>query len=226
MSLTKIQNELKAPKNQRNSFGKYNYRSCEDIMEAVKPLLLKYDATLTMSDEIKSITSVTQISKEVKADCSISYVEATCMLVIGEGKLGYKTQAQAGIEKAGGMALPQAFGSASSYARKYALNAMFLIDDTKDADATNEHGKGDKKPSTPLKATPVKETKKATAKTTELVKLKKLCKDSGLKFADVGRWALAVKKSDIDIESHAKGLASKWDEYAPQINAWLIENGE
>ncbi len=211
MSLIKIQSELKAPKSLRNNFGKYNYRSCECILEALKPILLKYNATLTISDSVHEVGNYV-------------YIEATCTLMIDD--VAYMTTAQAGIEKAGGMALPQAFGSASSYARKYCLNGLFMLDDTKDADDLNEHGKGDKKPSTPLKSTPVKETKKATAKTTELVKLKKLCKDSGLKFADVGRWAKAVKQSDIDIESHAKGLASKWDEYTPQINAWLIENGE
>jgi len=129
MSLVKIQNELHAPKNQRNNFGKYNYRSCEDILEAVKPLLLRYDAELTLSDEVKQAGDYI-------------YIESTCSISIhGESQAEYTTTAQAGIEKAGGMALPQAFGSASSYARKYALNGLFLIDDTKDADATNTHGK-------------------------------------------------------------------------------------
>lgn len=129
--LTELQNELKAPKNLFNKFGKYSYRDCSSIMEAVKPLLLKYGLTLTITDEVK--------------ECTLgAYVEASAVLT-EDGKLINASDAQAGIEKAGGMALPQAFGSASSYARKYALNGLFLIDDTKDADATNDH-KTEKKP--------------------------------------------------------------------------------
>lgn len=135
--LTELQNELKAPKGQYNKFGKYSYRSCEDVLEAVKPLLLKHDLTLVISDRV--------------LDSSIgSYVEACAEIRDGE-KVIAKVMAQAGIEKAGGMALPQAFGSASSYARKYALNGLFLIDDTKDADATNDH-KAPKPITTPEKA--------------------------------------------------------------------------
>jgi hypothetical protein len=123
--LTKLQNELKAPKNQRNHFGKYNYRSCEDILEAVKPLLEKYSLTLTITDQVR--------------ECTLgSYIEASA-IIEKDSKVIARSDAQAGIEKAGGMALPQAFGSASSYARKYALNGLFLIDDTKDADSTNNH---------------------------------------------------------------------------------------
>lgn len=130
--LTDIQAELKAPKNQYNNFGKYSYRSCEDILEAIKPLLVKHDCALVISDKVH--------------DCSIgAYIEATADLYHNDKPIG-AVSAQAGIEKAGGMALPQAFGSASSYARKYALNGLFLIDDTKDADATNTHDKAPSKP--------------------------------------------------------------------------------
>ena len=123
--LNKIQAELKAPKNQRNSFGKYNYRSCEDILEAVKPLLSKYNCTLTVSDEIKQAGD-------------IMYVEAVAIISDGENQV--HTKAQAGIDiNRKGMDIAQSFGSSSSYARKYALNGLFLIDDTKDADATNDH---------------------------------------------------------------------------------------
>ena len=129
--LTELQNELKAPKNLYNKFGKYSYRDCSSIMEAVKPLLLKYGLTLTITDEVK--------------DSAIgSYIDASAVLTASDEIISI-SNAQAGIEKAGGMALPQAFGSASSYARKYALNGLFLIDDTKDADATNDH-KTEKKP--------------------------------------------------------------------------------
>lgn len=125
--LVKVQNELKAPKNQRNNFGKYNYRSCEDILEAVKPLLYKHGLLLSVSDEIK------------ENPLGI-YVEATA--TVTDGEKSHKVTAQAGIDvNRKGMDISQSYGSSSSYARKYALNGLFLIDDTKDADATNNHGK-------------------------------------------------------------------------------------
>ena len=121
----KVQSELKAPKNQRNNFGKYNYRSCEDILEAVKPLLKQEGLTLMITDEIKEVGGLT-------------FVEARAVLFNDEGRI--ETTAQAGIDpNRKGMDIAQSFGSSSSYARKYALNGLFLIDDTKDADATNTH---------------------------------------------------------------------------------------
>ena len=130
--LNKIQAELKAPKNQRNNFGKYNYRSCEDILEALKPLLSKYNCTLTISDEIKQLGS-------------IIFVESTAVITDGENLVHSK--AQAGIDpNRKGMDIAQSFGSSSSYSRKYALNGLFLIDDTKDSDSTNTHGKETKAP--------------------------------------------------------------------------------
>lgn len=129
--LRQIQIELKAPKNQRNNFGKYNYRSCEDILEAVKPLLKKNKCTLTISDEIKEV-------------CGVLFVEAIAIISDGENQVHVK--AQAGIDpNRKGMDIAQSFGSSSSYARKYALNGLFLIDDTKDADATNTHDKSSSK---------------------------------------------------------------------------------
>ena len=128
--LQQIQAELKAPKNQRNNFGKYNYRSCEDILEAVKPLLSKYGCTLTISDEIKELGG-------------ILFVESVSIISDGENQVHVK--AQAGIDpNRKGMDIAQSFGSSSSYARKYSLNGLFLIDDTKDADSTNTHGKASK----------------------------------------------------------------------------------
>tara|TARA_R110000744_G_scaffold277497_1_gene389883 strand:+ start:621 stop:1148 length:528 start_codon:yes stop_codon:yes gene_type:complete len=119
--LLKIQSELKAPKNQYNSFAKYKYRNQEDILEALKPLLKKYEVTLTISDEVHSVND-------------LSYINAICRLTDNEHEL--TTMAQAGIDiDRKGMDLSQQFGSSSSYARKYALNGMFLIDDTKDADS-------------------------------------------------------------------------------------------
>jgi hypothetical protein len=135
--LVKIQSELKAPKNQFNSFGKYNYRSCEDILEAVKPLLLKYNCSLVITDEVKEVSSVI-------------YVEATALIRDNETNTQIGVTAQAGIEpNKKGMDISQSFGSSSSYARKYALNGLFLIDDTKDSDATNKHGKDEVKEQKP-----------------------------------------------------------------------------
>jgi len=120
--LLKIQTELKAPKNQYNNFGKYKYRNCEDILEAIKPLLEKYGLSLILTDEIKELGGVIFTSAKVKVfDAEGTSAEVT---------------AQAGIDpNKKGMDISQTFGSSSSYARKYALNGMFLIDDTKDADS-------------------------------------------------------------------------------------------
>ena len=123
--LLQIQGNLKAPKNQRNNFGKYNYRSCEDILEAVKPHLLNVDASLMITDTVTEIAG-------------IPLVEARAVFFDNEGKV--EVTAQAGIDpNRKGMDIAQSFGSSSSYARKYALNGLFLIDDTKDSDATNTH---------------------------------------------------------------------------------------
>lgn len=130
--LTLIQFELKAPKNQYNSFGKYKYRNCEDIQEAVKPLLQKYGATLVIQDEVKECLA-------------IPYIESTATFMYGGDAIEVKAQAGIDINRKG-MDVAQCFGASSSYARKYCLTGLFLLDDTKDADATNTHGK-DEKPS-------------------------------------------------------------------------------
>lgn len=116
--LNKIQQELKVPKGQMNSFGKYKYRSCEDILEAVKPLL--GDAILTLHDDIWSVGDRV-------------YVKATATLKLGKEETIVTAFAREAENKKG-MDEAQITGAASSYARKYALNGLFLIDDTKDAD--------------------------------------------------------------------------------------------
>lgn len=119
--LIAIQNELNVPKNQRNSFGNYNYRSCEDILVALKPLLKKHNASILITDDVKEVAG-------------ISYVEATVVFK-AENTEALSVRAQAGINpNRKGMDIAQSFGSSSSYARKYALAGMFLLDDTKDAD--------------------------------------------------------------------------------------------
>ena len=122
--LLKFQTELKAPKGQFNKFGNYKYRSCEDILEALKPLLAKEGCTLTLSDEI------VEIGGRV-------YVKATATLTDGTATERVTAYAREEESKKG-MDASQVTGAASSYARKYALNGLFCIDDTKDAD-TNEY---------------------------------------------------------------------------------------
>ena len=122
--LNKIQRTLKAPKGQRNAFGNYNYRSCEDILEAVKPLL--GEATLTISDEIVLIGDR-------------YYVKATATLTLDKEEKSATAYAREAVTKKG-MDEAQITGAASSYARKYCLNGLLAIDDTKDADTTNVNG--------------------------------------------------------------------------------------
>lgn len=129
--LIRIQNELKAPKGQYNSFGKYSYRSCEDILEAVKPLLSSYDCILTLSDEI------TLVGERY-------YVKATAILMNGAREKVEVTAYAREEEDKKGMDGSQITGAASSYARKYALNGLFCIDDTKDSDTTKTEAKSKK----------------------------------------------------------------------------------
>lgn len=125
--LTLIQNELKAPKNQYNSFGKYNYRSCEDILEGLKPVLKKYKAALYITDSIEIVGDRTY----VKAVATLADSEV-------EGSSISNTAYARESDNKKGMDESQVTGATSSYARKYALNGLFLIDDTKDAD-TDEY---------------------------------------------------------------------------------------
>ena len=128
--LVDIQGRLKAPKNQYNSFGKYKYRNCEDILEAVKPLLVEHKIVLTISDDIQSVDWNNN---------ALNFVNST--VSITDGKDEVSVSAQAGIDpNKKGMDVAQCFGSSSSYARKYALNGLFLIDDTKDNDTLDNRG--------------------------------------------------------------------------------------
>lgn len=132
--LLKAQVELKAPKGQYNSFGKYKYRSCEDILEALKPVLDKLKLTLFIKDDVIEVNTR-------------NYVKATIILVnIEKPDEIIETSALAREEETKkGMDGSQITGASSSYARKYALNGMFMIDDTKDSDSTNTHGKEEAK---------------------------------------------------------------------------------
>ena len=123
--LNKVQTELKAPKTQENKFGGYKYRSCEDILEALKELEAKHSFCTLLSDEI--IIVADRI-----------YVKATAKFVCDKGEISVSAYAREPLTKKG-MDEAQITGATSSYARKYALNGLFAIDDTKDADATNTH---------------------------------------------------------------------------------------
>lgn len=133
--LMNIQKELKAPKSQYNSFGKYKYRSCEDILESVKPLLEKYKVTIILTDKLE------QIGERY-------YIRAMAILFDTESDNSIENTAYAREEETKkGMDGSQITGTSSSYARKYALNGLLLIDDTKDAD-TDEFTKENNKEKT------------------------------------------------------------------------------
>ena len=124
--LAKVQTEFKSKKSRFNSFGKYNFRSAEDILEAIKPFLLKYDITVTVNEKLI-------------ADGPIPVLQTTAAIHDGKG-MSLKAKAIVGVDlNQKGMQTPQQFGSASSYGKKYALGNLFLIDDTQDSDATNTH---------------------------------------------------------------------------------------
>jgi hypothetical protein len=156
--LMNVQHELKAPKGQTNNFGHYKYRSCEDILEAVKPLLFKYELVLTISDNI------TQIGDRYYVN-AIASIRDTNL-----GTITASASARESFDKKG-MDDSQITGTASSYARKYALNGLFAIDDTKDAD-TDEYEKQNKK------------TTKIDDYRTELVNY---CKDNELDLVQISK---------------------------------------
>ena len=124
--LTKIQTEFKSKKSRYNSFGKYYFRSAEDILEATKPFLKELEVTVTVNEELISF------------DPPVMQVTAC----ISDGNETIESKAVVGVDlDQKGMQMPQRYGAASSYGKKYALGNLFLIDDTQDADATNNHGK-------------------------------------------------------------------------------------
>ena len=127
---------MKAPKGQTNKFGGYNYRSAEDILNAVKPLLNEWNCTLVINDDIVELAGRVYI----KANASLA--DSDSDQIITAQAFAREAETKKGMDEA------QITGSASSYARKYALNALFAIDDTKDPDATNTHGKDSPKKTT------------------------------------------------------------------------------
>jgi ribosomal protein L31 len=126
--LATIQTKFKSKKSRFNSFGKYNFRSAEDILEATKPFLLQLGVSVTINEQV------------VLVDSPFPMIESKATITDGESAI--HATAIVGVDLAQkGMQMPQKFGSASSYGKKYALGNLFLIDDTADSDATNSHGK-------------------------------------------------------------------------------------
>lgn len=182
--LMTIQTELKAPKGQYNSYGKYHYRSCEDILEALKPHLKANNCTLIISDEIE------QIGERY-------YIKATATLYDNksEDTIQNKAYARESFDKKG-MDDSQITGTASSYARKYCLNGLFLIDDTKDAD-TDEY-----KNQTEKKDVPVN---KRNATDSQIKLMQKICDDNNLEFDIETARKMTLKEASDFIDKFKKG---------------------
>lgn len=204
--LLKVQAKLKAPKNQYNDFGKYSYRSCEDIVEAVKPLLAEEGLVMTISDDLVLIGDR-------------HYIKATVTVTDSENSHkvnGFAREA----EKKKGMDESQITGAASSYARKYALNGMFAIDDCKDSDATNKHDKtnnGKQKASSNSKKKKTKSSPQGIASKKQLKYMHTLRNQIG-----VSEEALRNAIRAYDKES-SKELTTK---EASEIIDWLLKEKE
>ena len=195
--LSRIQAALKAPKNLRNDFGKYNYRSCEDILEAVKPLLAKEGLVLTITDSVEMIGNR-------------YYVKATATVTDGEKSISTTAFARESDDKKG-MDAAQITGASSSYSRKYALNGLFCIDDTKDADAMKPE---EEKPAPKAKA------KKADNRAEYMAKIKEAMTTQHISAED-GKAICRMKfgaKSTADLnDSELKDLAENIVNYAVEL---------
>ena len=167
--LTKIQTEFKSKKSRFNSFGKYYFRSAEDILEATKPFLKELGVTVTIDEELILIETA-----------PIMKVTAT----LSDGKNTLSSTAVVGVDlDQKGMQMPQRYGAASSYGKKYALGNLFLIDDTQDADATNNHGKA-----------------KTTITNADFAKAKKYVKSGGKVDAIKSKYSL-TKAQELELQS-------------------------
>lgn len=194
--LAKIQSELKAPKGQYNGFGKYKFRSCEDILEALKPLLTKYECTMTLSDDVILIGER-------------YYIKATATLYHNGGSVTNTAFAREDLDKKG-MDDSQITGTASSYARKYCLNGLFLIDDTKDAD-TEEYRKEkearaeaqNKAPETAEAQNKAKEEDKPITPA-QIETLVKIARESGKELDEEAVKGWTMKRASEVIASHLK----------------------
>ena len=199
--LMHIQHELKAPKNLRNNFGGYNYRNAESILEALKPLLVKYGATVTITDEV---VEVGEYHPRI-------YVKATATIYDNNGLMTVSAYAREAETKKG-MDDAQITGATSSYARKYALNGLFLLDDTQDVD-TEAYQKAERSAQNAPKAQGNKTTPKPKAKPQEAPQAVAEPTPAGAPETDKARTELReyLKKHDIDgmIVTQACGLNAK-----------------
>ena len=198
--LMQVQTQLKAPKGQFNSFGKYKYRSCEDILESLKPLLAEVKAILTLTDEVQ------QIGERF-------YIKATATFT--DTEKGEKVEVSALAredENKKGMDLAQVTGSVSSYARKYSLNGLFCIDDTKDSDATNDGSEKPpyKAPTSTLKDKGVNTPPTKTISPTEVVSLTELALEHNISTGSLKATILRdYKKTKIGDLTEAEYLTVK-----------------
>lgn len=213
--LGKIQKELKAPKNQRNTFGNYNYRSCEDILEALKPIVTQ--GTFIIKDELMNIGNRYYVKATVTFHCNDESIECSAFARESETKKG--------------MDESQITGAASSYARKYALNGLLLIDDTKDADATNKHDKEEKKE--------IQKNKPATGKSMTpkqsefIIKIGMGLKDpysplSKPEVVELVQWKakqLGVDSKSMDVANaflpRRDETIKPWDKFAKVFDEWM-----
>lgn len=216
--LINIQSALKAPKDQYSDFGDYHYRSCEDILEAVKPLLKEQKCYLTLSDEIVMIGEKT-------------YIKATATIWSEKESVSTTAYAQEETSRPK-MAPPQLTGTASSYARKYALNGLFCIDDTKDPDTDEFHGKkkdqprpaakeAQKQEKTATKTQPAADPPKAeepnrTLNTKEIVELQRIAAKYGFDTVQYLIRYHADQLKDLrvndykDFAKNGKALIEEW----------------
>lgn len=204
-AIISIQSELKAPKGQFNSFGRYKYRSCEDILEAVKPLLHKYSCSLNISDEVVMVGDR-------------FYVKSTATLRKDTGEVISSSVAFAREDESKkGMDGAQVTGAASSYARKYALNGLFCIDDTKDAD-TDEYTKNTK---------PEKETAENDKNLNLYIQLEKKLTESKIENDALMKYLKANDKrlpKDVTYESlpekYLEALIKNFDSISKKIKGY------
>lgn len=205
--LSAIQSELKAPKNQFNKFGGYNYRNCEDILEALKPILAKHKAINLLSDEIVSIGTR-------------FYIKATATLRVGDEKISVTAFAREEDSKKG-MDSSQLTGSTSSYARKYALNGLYAIDDTKDADtpiSENDNITTKTNPPTQKQTPEDMERNQISREINELVT--KLVQSTGAQASYIKKTAMSAAKCNGDTVEDLRKIKN-------YIENWVkaIENG-
>lgn len=216
-----VQTELKAPKNQYNSFGKYKYRSAEDILEGLKPLLAKHELLQTISDEIVLVGDR-------------FYLKATVTVRHEEEKISVSGYAREALNKKG-MDESQITGTASSYARKYALNGMWAIDDTKDADSSEyleQSSKVSQKEAKPKQIPKPKEGSPYLSRD-QVVKMQTNVANILGRGDGVSAWNSMLKhfKATNDTllskdQSLYENFLVKWDSNVDNVLDWIDENGD